>query len=288
MSSAQQPPESGAETETSVAEHYAALTERMEKFGGDLLACHFGLWGPDTTTDQEALVRANRTLVQGCALEPGRRFLDAGCGVGGTAIWLAEEYGVHVTGVTICEPHVAVATEHAQRRGVGGLVEFRYGDFMDLPFPDARFDAVLNHESFCYAPDKLAYLRGVHRVLKPGGRWQALEGLRSGAPLSEAQEEAHAIAQRGWRMLPLEPWRDVLATMEEAGFERIKEQDLSTEAAASTERISKGWLLFTFLTSPSGGVNSASQEFMEATVNYDQGLREGAFTYHLVSGAKPG
>ena len=274
--------------ETSVSEHYAALTSQMLNFGGDLLACHFGLWGPDTTTDRDALLRANGTLVQGCDLGPGRHVLDAGCSVGGTAITLAEALGVRVTGLTNCEPHVPVATEHAERRGVGHLVEFRCGDLMDLPFPDASFDAVLNHETFCYAEDKLAYLRGVYRVLKPGGRWQAVEGLLSGTPMTAAQEEAHAIAQRGWRMPPLEPWRDVLTALEEAGFDEIWEQDLSSEVAPATERIRKRWLLFTFVTSPSGGQNRASQEFMEATVNYDQRLREGAFTYRFLSGARPG
>ena len=130
----QPPPPREQEWETSVSEHYAALTDRMVNFGGDLLACHFGLWGPDTANDREALLRANHTLVQGCDLGPGRRVLDAGCGVGGTAIALAEAYGVHVTGLTICEPHIAVATEHAQQRGVGHLVEFLYGDFMYRDF----------------------------------------------------------------------------------------------------------------------------------------------------------
>ena len=273
--------------ETSVSEHYAALTDRMVKFGGDLLACHFGLWGPDTTTDREALLRANHTLVQGCDLGPGRRVLDAGCGVGGTAITLAQAYGVHVTGLTICEPHVAVATEHAEQRGVGHLVEFLYGDFMALPFPDASFDAVLNHESFCYAQDKLAYLQGVHRVLAPGGRWQALEGLTTGAAMTEAQEAIHAVAQRGWRMHPLEPWRGVVATAEEAGFEDVREQDLSSEVAPSTESLRNRWLVFTLLVDPAGTVSQASREFMEATVSYDQGLREGVFTYHFLSAARP-
>lgn len=274
--------------DTSVADHYAALTTQMLNFGGDLLATHFGLWGPDTTTDREALLRANQTLVQGCDLCPGRWVLDAGCGVGGTAITLAGAYGVRVTGLTNCEPHVAVAAEHAEKRGVDHLVEFLHGDFMDLPFADSSFDAVLNHETFCYAPDKRAFLRGVLRVLKPGGRWQCLEGLRSGTPLSEAQEAAHAIAQRGWRMLPLEPWRNVIAALEEAGYEDIRAQDLSAEALVSTEKISKRWIMFTMLTGPTGGQNRASQEFMEATVNYDQGLREGAFTYHFISAARPG
>ena len=75
-------------------------------------------------------------------------------------------------------------------------------------------------------------------MLKRGGRWQALEGLLSGAPMSEAQEGAHAIAQRGWRMPSLEPWCDVLAALEQTGFDEIHEKDFSSEAAQSTERIS--------------------------------------------------
>ena len=45
--------------------------------------------------------------------------------------------------------------------------------------------------------------------------------------------------------------------------------------------------MLTFLTSPSAWVNRASQEFMEATISYDQGLREGVFSYRFVSGARP-
>ena len=273
--------------ETSVSEHYAALTDQMLNFGGDLLATHFGLWGPDTANDREALLRANEMLVDGCTLGPGRRVLDAGCGVGGTAITLAERHGVQVTGLTICEPHIEVATKHAEERGVGHLVEFRHGDFTALPFADGSFDAVLNHESFCYARDKLAYLRGVRRVLKPGGRWQALEGLRSGLPISGDQETTHARAQWGWRMPPLEPWRDVLATLEAAGFEKAEGRDLSAEVAPATKKLRDRWLMFTLLMDPAGKVSQASREFMEATVAYHEGLRAGLFTYHLLSGTRP-
>ena len=275
------------ELETTVSEHYAALTERIEHYSGDVLACHFGLWGPDTTTHREALLRANRKLVQGCDLGPGRHLLDAGCGVGGTAIALAENWGINVTGLTICEPHIAVATQFAEERGVGHLVEFHYGDFMDLPFPDAQFDAVLNHESFCYAEDKHAYLHGVFRVLKPGGRWQALEGLLSGAPMSEEQKASHAAAQRGWRMPPLEPLQDVLAILEDTGFVDIRKADLSSEAATATKRLHDGWLLLTLTSPRPRGIGQASHDFMEATIGYNQGLRDGVFTYHFLSAARP-
>ena len=277
------PPQAAA----AVATHYAALTDYMVQYAGDLLACHFGLWGPDTKTDEDSILRANQALVQGCGLTPGQRVLDAGCGIGGTAISLAEQHGVQVTGLTICKPHIAVAEEHARQRGVDDLVDFVAGDFMELPFPDANFDLVLNHESFCYASDKLAYLRGVHRVLKPGARWQALEGLTSGTPMSEAQKTMHAVAQSGWCMPPLEPWRDVLATMKEAGFEQIRGQDLTSEVMPATEKLCKRWQMFTFLIPRSAWPNQTSQEFMEATINYHRGLREGVFTFHFLSAVKP-
>lgn len=275
------------EMQMSVADFYAALTEHVDRPGGNATVLHRGLWGPDTTTHRESLQRAKHTLVQGCDLDPGRHVLDAGCGLGATAIWLAEAYRVRVTGLSNCAPHVEVAARHAERRGLGHLVEFRCGDFMALPFPDASFDAVLNHESLCYAEDKLAYLQGVYRVLKPGGRLQALEGLLSGAPMSEEQQALHAAMQQAWRIPPLEPWRNVLATLEEAGFEDIRDRDLSAEAARSRETFRKSWPLLAFINPQFGELDRAVLEFMEGAFTYAQGLHEGAFVYRFVSGARP-
>ncbi len=38
---------------------------------------------------------------------------------------------------------------------------------------------------------------------------------------------------------------------------------------------------------PTALPSQASLEFMEATVNYDQGLQGGIFTYHFISAARP-
>lgn len=287
MDSEQPLPQYESEAKALLSDYYDSLTDYMVSLNGNLLAAHFGLWGPETKTDQEALLRSNEILVQGCNLDPEQRVLDAGCGVGGTAIMLAEKYGVHVTGLNICEPHIAVATEHADRRGVGHLVEFRHGDFMSLPFPDESFDLVLNHESLCYASDKLAYIQGVHRVLKPGTQWQVLDGFTSGRPMSEAEEAIHACTQYGWHIPPLESWRDVLSILEKVGFEEVKSQDFSSEVMPSTESLRKKWQLLTFLVPPSSLPNQASRECMDATISYGQGLQEGIFTYHFVSAMKP-
>ncbi len=76
-------------------------------------------------------------------------------------------------------------------------------------------------------------------MLKRGGRWQALEGLLSGAPISEAQEEASRHRAAGLAHAAPGTVGDVLAALEQAGFDEIHEQDFSSEAAQSTDRISK-------------------------------------------------
>jgi len=278
----------GPARDISVTAYYDDMTDRLLKVAGDLRMVHYGLWGPDTGTEREALMRSIHTLAGGCDLGPGKRVLDAGCGLGGPAVALAQEYGVRVTGLTICEPHVALAAEYAEQRGVGHLVEFRHGDFMDMPFPDASFDAVTNHESFCYAPDKLAYLQGVRRVLKPGGHWRMVDGLLSGKPMSEAQEAVHVSMQRGFHMPPLASLRGLLEALEQAGFEEIRERDLDSEVAPAVESLRKRWKLLVFLTPPPQPDEISYHELMQAAVDFDQGLREGVFTYRLVSGANPG
>ncbi len=286
MNQARRTSDSRPEQDWSLSDHYAALTDLVVNHPAGLLAFHYGLWGPATTSTREALLRANKTLTKGCEFGPGQQVLDAGCGLGGTAITLAQEYGVQVTGLTNCEPHTVVAAEHAERQGVAHLVEFQHGDFMDLPFSDASFDAVLNHESVCHAADKLAYLQGVYRVLKPGGRWQALDGFLSGRKLSDAQEAIHARVYEGWHTAPLEPWREVLAVLETAGFEQINVQDLVTEIAPFSEKLRKQWAFFgPWLIPPSRA--KPYEDFKDAVIHYDEGLQEGIFTYCRLSDAKP-
>ena len=53
----------------------------------------------------------------------GPRILDVGCGLGGTAIYLATELNAHVTAITNVQPHVRVVSELANDAGVGDMVK---------------------------------------------------------------------------------------------------------------------------------------------------------------------
>ena len=66
---------------------------------------HFGYWDRRTILSlnpfNRSLIRSNELLADGLKLEKGMRILDAGCGWGGTAIWLAENFGISVEGITL-------------------------------------------------------------------------------------------------------------------------------------------------------------------------------------------
>lgn len=58
-------------------------------------------------------------------------------------------------------------------------VDLRFGDAQELPFADESFDTVVCTLAFCTIPDPGAAAAEAHRVLRSGGRFLALEHVRS-------------------------------------------------------------------------------------------------------------
>ncbi len=104
--------------------------------------------------------------------EPEREMqvLDAGCGLGGPARYLASARGCQVTGIDLSPAYVAVASLLTERTGQAGKVTFQAGDLLALPFPDARFDLVWTQHVAMNIADRGGLYRSLRRVLKTGGR----------------------------------------------------------------------------------------------------------------------
>jgi ubiquinone/menaquinone biosynthesis C-methylase UbiE len=107
-------------------------------------------------------------------LEEARRYLKAsgaafefGCGTGMTALKLAPSVG-HLTATDISSEMIAIAREKAATEGVAN-VSFEVATPDASSFPDAAFDVALGFNVLHLVAARDAALRGVHRVLKPGG-----------------------------------------------------------------------------------------------------------------------
>ncbi|MFO1149889.1 MAG: methyltransferase domain-containing protein [Alsobacter sp.] len=98
--------------------------------------------------------------------EPGRSWLDVGCGNGAFTELVVQrcEPGI-VHGIDPSVPQI----EYARARPGAAGVEFHVGDGMHLPFPDGHFDIVVSALVLFFVPDPVQSLREMVRVTKPGG-----------------------------------------------------------------------------------------------------------------------
>ena len=106
-------------------------------------------------------------------LEPGEKVVDVGCGAGIDSLIAAKMVGAsgRVIGVDMTPEMVAKASAGAEQAGARH-VEFRQGLAESLPVKDNWADVVISNGVMNLFPDKLAGLREIARVLKPGGRLQ--------------------------------------------------------------------------------------------------------------------
>lgn len=112
---------------------------------------------------------ATRELLADLSLPDEPRVLDVGCAIGGTARYLADEYGARVVGVDLSEEYCNVARELTRRVQLADRVTFRQGDALDLPVERGRFDLVVSEHVQMNVPDKKGYVEEIARVLRPGG-----------------------------------------------------------------------------------------------------------------------
>ena len=113
---------------------------------------------------------ATLELLELARVEPGMRVLDVGGGIGGPARLLAHVNRCRVTVVDLTEEFCRVGEALTKRVGLDALVEFRHGNALALPFPDASFDLAWTQHSTMNIADKARLFRELARVLSPGGR----------------------------------------------------------------------------------------------------------------------
>jgi len=112
---------------------------------------------------------ATRELAALAQLGASHEVLDVGSGVGGSARFLAAQFGCRVAGVDLTEEYCRVATLLSQRCGLAALTSFRAAGALELPFSGERFDVVWTEHVQMNIAHKARFYGEIRRVLKPGG-----------------------------------------------------------------------------------------------------------------------
>ena len=156
------------------------MTHRIADFWDKTSRGWQTIWGPHIhhgyfETDRETPVEAQENLLEKLAallaISPHHEILDAGCGLGGSSLYLAKKYGARVTGITLSPKQVEMASSLARQERVERVL-FKVEDALSLTsFPDNTFDLVWSLESCEQFYDKPLFIRQAFRVLKPGGQF---------------------------------------------------------------------------------------------------------------------
>jgi cyclopropane-fatty-acyl-phospholipid synthase len=123
---------------------------------------------PEQTLEQAQLAKMD-LVCRKLALQPGERVIEAGCGWGALALFMAKHYGASVTALNVSTEQVAYARGRARDQGLDGRVEFVLDDYRNMT---GRYDVfvsvgMLEHVG---AADFPTFGRVIDRTLAAGGR----------------------------------------------------------------------------------------------------------------------
>lgn len=187
---------------------------------------HYGYFNKGDFSLRKAIMRMNDQILK--YIDPKKELyvLDAGCGYGGTSIYLAGKTKSKFEGITIVDKQVQKGSKIVKSYGLQDRVRITKQDYMRTKFKDGTFDVVFGIESVCHA-DKEKFLKEAFRILKPGGLLIVLDGFNAKEKYSEKEYEIMRKQNSGWVVDSLETPAYFVDTCREIGFVDIKYRNIT-------------------------------------------------------------
>jgi len=201
------------------------------------MAIHFGYWDEQVKSFSQSLTRFNAVLAELAGIQSHHRVLDAGCGVGGSSIYLAQNIGCEVIGITLSTEQVATAKKNSHVHDVAKLTHFQAADYCNTPFEDASFDVVWALESVCYAESKFAFLKEAFRLLKKDGKLIVADGFASQQHKKECDKQLMKIWANAWAVKELAVIETFCEETGKAGFKNVFIKNVSKNILYSSKRL---------------------------------------------------
>ena len=254
------------------------------------LALHYGFWRKDTRNFRDSLRHMNEEMAKGGKIGPDDHVLDAGCGVGGSAVFLAKQVGCKVTGITLSQMQVDSAIKNAKEHQLSHLLDFAAKDYTDTGYHDESFDVIWALESVGHAPNKEDFVKEISRLLKPGGRIIIGEYYKKASPFTEKEKTIFQKWLNAWAIADLPSLPEFRGYLEKHGFHNIDTPDITSNIKKSSWRMFYGSWYLTPLSFLYRIYNPKVRYFAD---NHHKGpyyqyhaLKKGLWKYHFVMAEK--
>ncbi len=204
------------------------------------LAIHFGYYDKGVKNHKQAVLKTNEVLARLVAIKPTDFVLDAGCGLGGSAIWLAQNIGCRVVGITIVPHQVETAQKFVKKYQLENKIDIQNQNYCQTNFDDQSFDVVWALESIVHAQDKKDFIDEAFRLLRKDGRIIIAEyTLRDHPPLSIKERKIIAPWLKGWAMPNLLTANEYKKLLKKTGFKKIRSFDITNKMRPSLARLNR-------------------------------------------------
>lgn len=248
------------------------------------MAFHCGFWGKGISSIRAALLHQNDVMAQWINLKPQDKLLDAGCGIGGSAIYLSKNYHCQTTGISIVPHQIEQATQKAKQHGIASKTSFVVADYCNTPFENHSFDVIWAIESVCYTPDKKDFIKEAYRLLKPGGKLIVADGFRVHKQLCEQGEKIMRLWEEGYAVERLGDSNYFSQSLQELSFINIEQKDATQLVMPSARRLYYFGLAAHYYKGLLGLVgkkygNDITIKNTQAAINQYLGLKKGLWKY---------
>jgi tocopherol O-methyltransferase len=257
---------------------------------GKSRSLHYGYWDSSTKNFHEALLNINNILARYVNIGEEDVVLDAGCGVGGSSIWLAKNIGCSVTGISLNEHQVKQANAFAEKEHVQHLVRFEQNDYTNTRYADNSFNVIWAIESVCYIPDKSEFIKEAFRLLKPGGRLIVADFFKKEGLGGKDAEQIKQWAN-GWAIEDYATEESFERQLCEAGFSNINFQNANSAIMRSAKQLYKAYFLgiipaFIYRILNPKATQLAKNNVFTAYLQHKT-LKKDLWKYEIVSAKKP-
>ena len=224
-------------------EQYYDLSQTHYKRVWDLQrsrSLHYGYWDASTKNFHEALLNINKILAAKAGINKHHKVLDAGCGIGGSSLWLAKNIGCNVTGISLSAKQVQTAYNLAVAENLQSLAIFEQQDFTATHYEAESFDIIWAIESVCHASDKSKFINEAYRLLKKGGRLILADFFKQ-ENLNE--KDAVLIKQwaNGWAIDDFATIQNFTEQLNNAGFHHPIIEDATIKIIPSAKRLYRAY-----------------------------------------------
>jgi phosphoethanolamine N-methyltransferase len=165
---------------------------------------------------------STRRFLELVALSPASWVLDVGCGIGGSAFYMARRFGCPVDGIDLSAEMIRVAQERVQEEGLEDKVRFFEGDCLTFTYPRHDYDLIYSRDVFLHIADKRSVLAILRQRLAPAGRLLFTDYIRG--PAAPSEEFRAYVDKYGYSLERLDSYQELLR---DSGFAVLRAEDLT-------------------------------------------------------------